>query len=102
MVGAAMSVAMSLPGAAHVQVQRIIQTCAGNGSPGRAGDGGPATAASFSAPFGIGLDGEHDADAGTAWDAELSCRLDEVEAGTAQEIDRAEFRRRMRAAVKSS
>jgi len=42
------------------------------------------------------LDGMPDAGAAKAWDEELCRRLDEVEAGTAQSVDRAEFRKLMR------
>jgi putative addiction module component (TIGR02574 family) len=41
------------------------------------------------------LDGAPDTGAAEAWDEELCRRLDEVEAGTAPSIDRAEFRRLM-------
>ena len=43
-----------------------------------------------------GLDGQVDQDAASAWDAEILCRLAEIESGTALLIDREEFRRRMR------
>ena len=42
------------------------------------------------------LDGPADPDAAKAWDAEILRRLDQVEAGDTQIIDRAEFARRMR------
>jgi len=42
------------------------------------------------------LDGPPDQDAAQAWDAEISRRLSEVDAGTASLIDRKEFSRRMR------
>ena len=42
------------------------------------------------------LDGPADPDAANAWDAEILRRLDQVEAGSTQIIDRAEFARRMR------
>ena len=41
------------------------------------------------------LDAPADPDAADAWDREISRRLDEVDAGTATLIDRAELRRRM-------
>jgi len=43
------------------------------------------------------LDGPAEADAESAWDAEILRRLAEVDAGTAELIDREELRRRMRA-----
>jgi len=43
------------------------------------------------------LDGPADPDAQSAWDAEIVRRLAEVDAGTAELIDREEMRRRMRA-----
>lgn len=43
------------------------------------------------------LDAPEDPDALDAWDREISRRLAELDAGTAQLIDREEFRRRMRA-----
>lgn len=43
------------------------------------------------------LDGPADADAQSAWDAEILRRLAEVEAGSAQLVDREELRRRMKA-----
>ncbi len=43
------------------------------------------------------LDGPADTDVETAWDAEISRRLSEIDSGTAILIDREEFRRRMRA-----
>ena len=42
------------------------------------------------------LDGPADPGAEQAWDAEIQRRLSEIDAGTAQLIDREEFRRRMR------
>jgi putative addiction module component (TIGR02574 family) len=42
------------------------------------------------------LDGPVDRDAGREWDAEIQRRLAEIDAGTAQLIDREEFRRRMK------
>lgn len=41
------------------------------------------------------LDAPGDPDAADAWDKEISRRLDEIDAGTAKLIDRAELRRRM-------
>jgi len=41
------------------------------------------------------LDGPADPDAGQAWDVEIQRRLAEIDTGTAQLIDREEFRRRM-------
>jgi putative addiction module component (TIGR02574 family) len=43
------------------------------------------------------LDGPPDTDTETAWDAEILRRLAEIDAGTAELIDRDELRRRMRA-----
>ena len=43
------------------------------------------------------LDGPADSDAEKAWDAEILRRLSEIDSGTANLIDREEFRRRMRA-----
>jgi putative addiction module component (TIGR02574 family) len=43
------------------------------------------------------LDGPADKDAESAWDAETLRRLAEIDAGTAELIDREEMRRRMRA-----
>ena len=43
------------------------------------------------------LDGPADSDAENAWDAEILRRLAEIDSGTAELIDREEFRRRMRA-----
>ena len=43
------------------------------------------------------LDGPADKDAESAWDAEILRRLAEIDAGTAELIDREEMRRRMRA-----
>lgn len=42
------------------------------------------------------LDGPADADAAKEWEAEILRRLDAVDSGRAQIIDRAEFSRRMR------
>lgn len=42
------------------------------------------------------LDGAPDADANDFWDREIVRRLAEIDAGTANLIDRDEFRRRMR------
>lgn len=41
------------------------------------------------------LDGQADPDAQQAWDIEIQRRLAEIDAGTAQLIDREELRRRM-------
>jgi putative addiction module component (TIGR02574 family) len=41
------------------------------------------------------LDAPADNDAADAWDAEISRRLAEIDAGTAKLVDRAELRRRM-------
>jgi putative addiction module component (TIGR02574 family) len=43
------------------------------------------------------LDGPADAEAESAWDAEVLRRLAEIDSGTAELIDREELRRRMRA-----
>lgn len=43
------------------------------------------------------LDGPADVDAEAAWDAEILRRLAEIDAGTAELIDRGELRRRMQA-----
>lgn len=43
------------------------------------------------------LDGPADADPASAWDKEILRRLGEIDAGTAELIDREELRRRMRA-----
>lgn len=48
------------------------------------------------------LDGLADPDTETAWDAEILRRLAEIDAGTANLIDREEFRRRMRARISRS
>lgn len=45
------------------------------------------------------LDGPADTDAESAWDAEIRRRLAEIEAGTAELIDREELRRRMQARI---
>ena len=45
----------------------------------------------------VSLDGPADADVEPAWDAEILRRLAEIDAGTAELIDREELRRRMRA-----
>jgi len=46
------------------------------------------------------LDGPADSDAEKAWDAEILRRLAEIDSGTANLIDREEFRRRMQARIK--
>lgn len=43
------------------------------------------------------LDGPADADTESAWDTEILRRLGEIDAGTAELIDREELRRRMKA-----
>jgi putative addiction module component (TIGR02574 family) len=43
------------------------------------------------------LDGPADPDVEQAWDAEILRRLADIDSGTADSIDRDEFRRRMRA-----
>ena len=45
----------------------------------------------------VSLDGPPDKDADAAWDAELMRRLDEIDAGTAELVDREDLRRRIRA-----
>jgi putative addiction module component (TIGR02574 family) len=50
----------------------------------------------------ISLDGPADADAESAWDAEILRRLAEIDSGTAKLIDREEFRRRMRTGMSRS
>ena len=45
------------------------------------------------------LDGPADADAESAWDAEILRRLAEIDSGAATLIDREEFRRRMQARI---
>lgn len=47
----------------------------------------------------VSLDGPLDSDVGKAWDAEILRRLSEIDSGTANLIDRKEFRRRMRACM---
>ncbi len=42
------------------------------------------------------LDGPADPDAASAWDAEILRRLAQIDSGTAELIDREEFRRRVR------
>ena len=48
------------------------------------------------------LDGPPDADAEPLWDAEILRRLSEIDSGTANLIDREEFRRRMRVRTSGS
>jgi putative addiction module component (TIGR02574 family) len=48
------------------------------------------------------LDGPSEPDAEKAWDAEILRRLAEIDAGTADLIDRKEFGRRMRARMSRS
>jgi putative addiction module component (TIGR02574 family) len=48
------------------------------------------------------LDGAADRDAANEWDAEVSRRIAEIDAGTAKLIDREEFRRRLRARLSGS
>ena len=48
------------------------------------------------------LDGPVDPDVEKAWDAEILRRLAEIDSGTANLIDREEFRRRMRARMSRS
>ena len=48
----------------------------------------------------VSLDGPADADAESAWDAEILRRLAEIDSGTAELIDREELRRRMRARMR--
>ncbi|OGI43853.1 MAG: addiction module component CHP02574 family protein [Candidatus Muproteobacteria bacterium RIFCSPHIGHO2_01_FULL_65_16] len=45
----------------------------------------------------VSLDGSPDADVEKAWDTEILRRLSEIDAGTANLVDRKELRRRMRA-----
>ena len=44
----------------------------------------------------VSLDGPLDSDVEKAWDMEIMRRLSEIESGTANLVDRKEFRRRMR------
>jgi hypothetical protein len=46
--------------------------------------------------------GPPDPDVEKAWDAEIMRRLSEIDSGTAQLVDRKEFRRRMRARMNRS
>ncbi len=48
------------------------------------------------------LDGPADPDVEKAWDAKILRRLAEIDSGTANLIDREEFRRRMRARMSRS
>ena len=48
------------------------------------------------------LDGPPDPDATEAWEAEILRRLDQIDAGTAKLIDRAELMRRIRARLPSA
>ena len=50
----------------------------------------------------VSLDGPADADAESAWDAEILRRLSEIDSGTAELVDREELRRRMRARMSRS
>ncbi len=45
----------------------------------------------------VSLDGPPDADVEKAWDAEILRRLSEIDAGTANLVDREELQRRIRA-----
>jgi putative addiction module component (TIGR02574 family) len=47
----------------------------------------------------VSLDEPHDNEAGVAWDREIVRRIAEIDAGQATFLDRAEFRRRMRASL---
>jgi len=47
----------------------------------------------------LSLDGPADRDAASAWDGEIQRRLAEIDAGTADLVDREELRRRMRARI---
>ena len=44
----------------------------------------------------VSLDGPPDSDVEKAWDMEIMRRLSEIDSGTANLVDRKEFRRRMR------
>jgi putative addiction module component (TIGR02574 family) len=50
----------------------------------------------------VSLDGPADANAESAWHAEILRRLGEIDSGTAELIDREELRRRMRARMSRS
>ena len=50
----------------------------------------------------VSLGGPIDPDAESAWDAEVCRRLGEIDAGTAELIDRDELRRRMQARMSRS
>ena len=50
----------------------------------------------------VSLDGPPDSDAEKAWDIEIMRRLSEIDSGTANLVDRKEFRRRMRLRINGS
>ncbi|MGK7295524.1 MAG: addiction module protein [Candidatus Wenzhouxiangella sp. M2_3B_020] len=45
------------------------------------------------------LDAPQDSGSDEAWDREISRRIEEIDAGQAESVDRAEFRRRIRATL---
>ena len=50
----------------------------------------------------VSLDGPLDSDVEKAWDMEIMRRLSEIDSGTANLVDRKEFRRRMRLRINGS
>lgn len=50
----------------------------------------------------VSLDGPPDSDVEKAWDMEIMRRLSEIDSGTANLVDRKEFRRRMRLRINGS
>ena len=50
----------------------------------------------------VSLDGSTDTNVENAWDTEILRRLAEIDAGTAELVDREELRRRMRARMSGS
>ncbi|WP_376697476.1 addiction module protein [Wenzhouxiangella sp. EGI_FJ10305] len=48
------------------------------------------------------LDAPRDNDVEDAWDREITLRINEIEQGQAELIDRAEFRRRLQAKIESA
>ena len=50
----------------------------------------------------VSLDGLLDSDVEKAWDMEIMRRLSEIDSGTANLVDRKEFRRRMRLRINGS